>query len=82
MLQAHPCVQTLPEALGRQPQLPERGRMHSWLLRLLSHHTGYFFLVALAKSGDLPCPCRATWQLLRSLVRASRRGTLLALGLE
>lgn len=56
MLQAHPGVQSLPEGLGQQPQprLPEWGCAHSWLLRLLSHPTGYFFLISLAKSGIGP----------------------------
>lgn len=65
VLQVHPCIKTFPEGLGCP---------HSWLLCPLSHPTGYFFLIALAKSGHLPCPRGATWQLLRSLGRASQPG--------
>lgn len=36
--------------------------------------------VALAKSGDLPCPRQAAWQLLGSPLSASQRGALLLLG--
>lgn len=84
MLEAHPCVQTLPKGLSQQPPLPKQGQAHthSRLLPLLSHATGYFFLVVLARSGDLPCPGRAPGQLLRSSVCASQEGALLGLRLE
>lgn len=84
MLEAHPCVQSLSRGLNQQPLPPRQGQAHahSWLPPQLSHTTGCFFLVALAKSGDLPCPGRAAGQLLRISVCASQKGALLALRLE